>query len=156
MSSKKMTASNTSLKPLEMLSGRWEVEIRSSPKTHKLAGGPATVRGVTHFEWIEDGLFLVQHQGGADGPPEACWLIGRDETSEEYCVLYADVRGVSRVYHMRLFDRVWQIWRNAPGFNQRFQGRLSVDGRNIDAHWARSADGKTWEHDFDLHYLKTD
>jgi hypothetical protein len=88
-STRMMVSRNPSLKPLEVLSGRWDMEIRWSPKTHKLAGGPATVRGATRFEWIEDGHFLVQHQGGADGAPGARWLMGRDETSGEYSVLYA-------------------------------------------------------------------
>ena len=80
-STRMMVARNPSLKPLEMLSGRWDMEIRWSPKTHKLVGGPATVRGATRFEWIEDGHFLVHHQGGADGAPDARWLMGRDESS---------------------------------------------------------------------------
>jgi hypothetical protein len=156
MSSNKMMPANPSLKPLVGLSGPWNLEIRWSPKTHKLVDGPATVRGATRFEWIENGHFLVQHQGGGDGPPEARWLIGRDETSGEYCALYADARGVSRVYRMSLGDHVWRIWRAAPGFDQRFEGRLGADGRTIDGRWEKSADGETWEHDFALKYVKAD
>jgi hypothetical protein len=148
-------ASNPSLKPLELLSGGWDAEIRWSPETHKLVGGPPTVCVAMRFEWIEDGQFLVQYNGGTgSAPPDARWLMGRDETSGEYCALYADARGVSRVYRMTFEDRLWRIWRNAAGFNQRFEGRLSLDGRIIEAHWEKSADGKTWERDFDLKYVK--
>jgi hypothetical protein len=137
-----------------LLLGRWDVEIRWSQQTHELVGGPPTIRSVARLEWIEDGRFLVQHQGGADGPPEAHWVMGRDETSGEYCVLYADARGVSRVYQMSFENRVWRIWRNAAGFHQRFEGRLSADGRAIEAYWEKSPDGTTWERDFDVTYVK--
>jgi hypothetical protein len=151
-------AAPPALKPLEVLSGRWNVQIRWSPKTHKLVGGPATVEGTARFDWIEYGHFLVQHQGKGEngGPPEARLLMGRDDTSGEFSVLYADARGVSRVYRMSFDERVWRIWRSAPGFNQRFGGRLSAHGRTIEAHWDKSADGETWERDFDLTYTRTD
>jgi hypothetical protein len=45
VSSKKMVASNPSLRPLEVLSGWWEAEIRWSP-----VGGPPTVRAVARFD----------------------------------------------------------------------------------------------------------
>jgi hypothetical protein len=151
-----MRRSNPSLEPLEVLVGRWDVEIRWSPELHEKVGGPATVPSGVRFEWIEDGRFLLEHQGGDDGSPQARWLIGRDETSGVYSVLYADARGVSRVYQMSLDERVWRIWRSAPGFNQRFEGRLSADGRVIEARWERSADGESWEHDFDMKYVKAD
>lgn len=61
---------------------------------------------------------------------------------------------MSRVYRMTFEDRLWRIWRNAAGFHQRFEGRLRLDGRIIEAQWEKSADGKTWEHDFDLKYVK--
>jgi hypothetical protein len=154
MASKKVSASNPSLKPLEVLAGPWTMEIRWSPETHKLVGGPAIVRGTTCFEWIEGGQFLVQHQNGADGAPDARWVVGRDESSLEYCVLYGDTRGVSRIYQMSLEGRVWRLWRNAPGFSQRFEGQLSADGRTINSQWERSADGKTWEQDFGLMYVR--
>jgi hypothetical protein len=155
MSSKKTNASNPSLEPLEVLAGSWDAEMRWSPQTHELVGGPPTVRGTSRFEWIEDGRFLVQYQG-AEGAPDARWVMGRDETSGEYGVLYADGRGVSRVYEMSLQDRVWRIWRTARGFNQRFEGRISADGRSIRAHWDRAVDSETWVRDFELDYVKTD
>jgi hypothetical protein len=149
-----MSIMNRALESLEPLAGEWDVEIRWSPKTHELAGGPATVHGWTRFEWIEDGRFLVMRQGGGGGPPQATLVMGRDDGAEEYSVLYADARGVSRVYQMSFQDRAWRMWRNAPGFSQRFEGRLSTNGRTIEAHWDKSTDGSTWERDFDLTYTR--
>jgi hypothetical protein len=60
--------------------------------------------------------------------------MGRDDTSGEYCVLYADAHGLSRVYQMTFEDRLWRIWRNTAGLNQRFEGRLGPNGRIIDAY----------------------
>jgi hypothetical protein len=74
---------------------------------------------------------------------------------EIYTVLHYDSRGVSRVYQMSFGERVWKIWRQAPGFSQRFSGMLSDDGDSIRATWEKSRDGSDWEHDFDLIYTKT-
>jgi hypothetical protein len=155
MGEKKTKAINPSLKALEALTGSWEMALRWSPKTHALVGGPASARGEARFEWIEDGHFLVQRQAG-DGGPEARWLIGRDETSAEYTVLYSDSRGTSRVYQMTFADGVWRIWGKASAFHQRFEGRLGAGGRSIEGWWEKSADGRSWERDFDLSYLKVD
>jgi hypothetical protein len=157
MNKKKTSSLNPALEPLEVLLGKWNAEIRWSPETHKKIGGPAVVRGATRFELIEDGQFVIQHMGAdSGGPSEARWLFGRDETSGEYGVLYADARGVSRLYQMSLQGPVWRIWRNAPGFNQRFEGRIDVDAGIIKAHWEQSEDGQTWGHDFDVTYTRAE
>jgi len=155
MGEKRTKAANPSLNDLEVLAGRWEMEIRWSPGTHAQVGGPASIRGAARFEWIEDGLYLVQHQGDG-GAPQARWLMGRDETSGVYAVLYADARGVSRVYEMSFGEGVWRLWRNAAGFSQRFEGRVGADGRTIDGRWEKSPDGQSWEADFDLKYVRAD
>ncbi len=90
----------------------------------------------------------------APGPPAAVWLIGRDEATPNYTVLYHDGRPVSRVYHMSFADGVWRIWRDTPGFSQRHEGNVSQDGWTISGHWENSSDGTHWQHDFDVNYSK--
>ncbi len=79
---------------------------------------------------------------------------GGDDATGTYCLLQFDSRVVSRIYEMRLRDGVWTLWRDAPGFLQRFTGTFSGDGRTIRGRWEKSGDGSQWEHDFDLTYTK--
>jgi len=87
-------------------------------------------------------------------PPEAVWLIGRDESTPDYKVLYFDSRGVSRVYEMSFAGGVWKMWRETPAFRQRYEGNISDDGNTITARWEKSSDGVRWEHDFDITYTR--
>ncbi|MFL5734671.1 MAG: hypothetical protein ACJ78Q_16035 [Chloroflexia bacterium] len=143
---------NPALKNLDVLVGVWSVEIsnmsfQSDPS--------ATVRGQDRFEWLEGGAFLMMYSD-TEYPdvPNAVRAIGRDDSVEKYSMLYFDSRGVSRIYDMSLEDGVWKLWRNAPGFRQRFTGTFSADGNTIAARWEKSSDGTNWEHDFDLTYQK--
>src|SRR5215469_12031067 len=97
---------------------------------------------------------LRQHVDAPDPAPSATLIIGRDEWSDDYAVLHYDSRGISRVYQMSLVERSWKIWREAPGFSQRFSGTLSHDGSSVRAMGEKSADGSVWEHDFDLIYRR--
>lgn len=135
---------NPALTQLEVLVGDWEVEVPQFPGQ----------RGLATFEWLEDGAYLCFHSDAPDPAPSATLVIGRDESSEVYTVLHYDSRGVSRVYQMTFGEGVWKMWRQAPGFWQRFSGTLSHDGSSIRAAWEKSPDGSTWEHDFDLIYSK--
>jgi hypothetical protein len=58
------------------------------------------------------------------------------------------------VYEMSLRDGVWKLWRDSPGFSQRFTGTFGDDGNTITGFWEKSGDGEAWEHDFDLAYTK--
>ncbi len=133
-----------SLRPLDALIGDWEVEVPPVPGPH----GRAT------FEWLEGGAYLRLHARAPDPAPASMMIISGDESSGTYAVLYYDSRGVARVYQMSFTRLTWKIWREAPGFWQRFSGTLSEDGRSIRAAWEKSADGSAWEHDFDLIYTK--
>lgn len=56
---------------------------------------------------------------------------------------------------MTLDGGVWKLWREAPGFWQRYAGQICDDGNRITGAWEVSADGQTWMHDFSLTYIKT-
>jgi hypothetical protein len=67
---------------------------------------------------------------------------------------YYDSRGVARTYRTSFDGRTWKIWREAPGFWQRYTGVLTDDGRRIEGAWEASADGRDWKHDFRLSYIR--
>jgi hypothetical protein len=58
----------------------------------------------------------------------------------------------SRVYQMSFGEGAWKIWRQAPGFWQRYSATIRDDGGSIRAA-GKSPDGSSWEHDLvpDLH-----
>jgi len=143
---------NPALKHLEVVVGDWEMELSNASFLHSPSD---TAKGHVSFEWLQDGAFLVMRMGDkSPGPPDAMWLISRDESTPDYTVLYYDARSVSRVYGMSFSDSVWKMWRESPGFWQRYEGKLSNNGNTITAHWEKSSDGTKWEHDFDLTYTK--
>jgi hypothetical protein len=89
-------------------------------------------------------------------------IIGADPESEgTYLQDYFDLRGVVRLYKMSFEDGVWKLRRDEPDFSpldfsQRFTGIFSDDGKSIAGRWEISHGGKSWEHDFDLTYIKAE
>ena len=143
---------NPSLKHLELLIGDWDMELSNASF---LPTPSDTVKGHASFAWLEDGSFVIMYMGSRPpGTPDATWLIGRDESKSNYTVLYYDARKVSRVYEMSFSEGIWKLWRNSPGFSQRFEGKISEDGNRITASWENSSDGSTWKHDFDITYTR--
>jgi hypothetical protein len=142
--------------PLGRLIGTWEFE----PMVDGRSAGTAR----STYEWIQDGAFVL-------GRSEANWtdpgwienapktnqvVIGFDDTTGEIAQLYADSRGVFRIYRGTLTDEAWTMERAAPDFHQRFIGRFSEDGRTMEGAWEFSTDGSTWELDFPITYRRLD
>jgi hypothetical protein len=143
---------NPALERLGIFKGEWDIEISAM----SFRTDPAAVdRGHTSFEWLEGGAFLIQHSeiAAADFPRSTA-IIAPDDAAETYGMLYLDSRGVSRIYKMTLSGGIWTIWRDHPGFSQRFHGMFSEDNNIITARWERSDDGSRWERDFDLTYTR--
>ena len=143
---------NPALKHLDVLVGDWEMKLSNAAF---LPNSSDTVTGKVSFEWVESGAFLAMYMGNKPpNMPDAIWLIGRDESTLNYTVLYYDSRKVSRLYAMSFSEGVWKIWRNSTGFSQRFEGRLSNNGNTIAADWEKSFDDEKWEHDFSVTYTR--
>lgn len=147
-----LSKSNPALERLGIFIGEWNTEI-SSMSFHP--DPTAVARGHTSFKWLEEGAFLIQHSEVPNTEfPRGISIIGADDAAETYGMLYFDSRGVSRIYQMTLSGGIWTIWREFPGFSQRFLGTFSDDNQVITARWEKSSDGSTWEHDFDLMYTR--
>jgi hypothetical protein len=147
---KQMT--NLALTEVAFLVGDWDMALSGAsflPDTDDV------VHGHVEFRPIEEGTLLTMRQGvEPPHPPAATWVIGRDESRDEFTVLYTDSRGVSRVYEMTLSNRTWRIWREDPEFSQRFEASISADHNEIVGRWEKCASKGEWEHDFNIAYTR--
>jgi len=140
---------NPAIERLASLVGLWRTAI-SMPLDPPIVTG-----GKTSIEWLKQGPFLIQ-RGSVEHPdfPTSIAIIGSDDSNEAYSMLYFDSRGISRIYEMSLSKEVWTLWREFPGFSQRFTGTFSDAGNTSMGFWERSSDGSKWELDFDLTYTR--
>lgn len=144
--------SNPALDQLSPFIGEWNIEITSMSFDPDPS---AVVRGHSSFAWLEGRAFLIQHSEiSASDVPRSVAVMGPDDEAETYRMLYNDSRGVSRIYRMTFSGEIWTLWRDFPGFSQRFHGTFREDGKIITARWEMSRDGSNWEHDFALTYTK--
>jgi hypothetical protein len=132
---------------LNKLVGSWAIEA-----THPAL--PTTiVGGLADFEWLEGRRFLLQ-RSRTDHPEFPDSLIVFGEFEDGLAMQYFDSRGVHRVYGVSFNDRAWRMWRNAPGFSQRFTGTFSDDGDTIDGLWKLSRDDTTWDDDLKISFRR--
>ncbi|RST31335.1 hypothetical protein HMF7854_11160 [Sphingomonas ginkgonis] len=83
---------NPALKPLEFLLGDWRTS-----GTHPLVPGQS-LEGRTSFAWYNDGAFIIMRNEVADPRfPDGVAIIGSDDASNRFSMVYFDERGVSRV-----------------------------------------------------------
>ncbi|WP_345366727.1 hypothetical protein [Actinoallomurus liliacearum] len=148
---------NPAFKRLEALLGGWRMEA--------IVDGRSMGFAHARFEWVEDAAFMRQYtyaepaevldtDWAAHSPMPVTSIIGLDDSRDEFTMLYADARGVFRVYRLNVVDGVWTMYREAPGFNQRFSATFGSDGRTISGAWEASSDALDWCKDFDVSYTR--
>jgi hypothetical protein len=149
------TSRPESLDRFEPLIGVWEMEASFEAGYFAPGTPPITNRGgTTTFRWLEGKHFVVQQfVNEHPAAPSGIAIIGASQP-EQLEQHYYDSRGVARIYRTSLEGGVWKLWREAPGFWQRYTGVISQDGNRIDGAWEGSRDGIDWKHDFDLTYVK--
>src|SRR5215472_10488879 len=92
----------SSLTQFDSLIGEWDM-VGTHPQL------PAAVQGHSSFEWLRKGALLVWHfEWERGGPPSALSVIGHDDAGETCSMLYADERGVARIYQMSLEGGMWK------------------------------------------------
>jgi hypothetical protein len=141
---------------LDVLVGEWELTASSSGRVM------STSRST--FQWLGDRGFLVQRNDPpaylapewVDAAPR--WVdavIGLDDHTDVFTMLYTDSRGVCRTYRMSLDANRWRLEAQpGPDFFQRFDGVLNDDRTVIDGRWEASSDGTNWSTDFDVTYRR--
>src|SRR3954471_23103471 len=116
-----MSDRDPALVPFEALIGTWATEAK-----HRLVD--EVVPGGATFEWLEGGHFLLQRShSDHELFPDGICVIGAPEAGDGLVMEYFDSRGVRRTYDISLEDGVLRIWRDAPGFDQRYEATLAPD-----------------------------
>lgn len=144
-----------SLDRLNVLVGEWQAEATFGAGFLGPGTPETTSRGRTTFEWLAGRYFLTQRSVNEEPIPSAISIIGVGEVPDAFVQHYHDSRGVSRDYQLTLDGRQLKIWREAPGFWQRYTGLIAEDGSTITGAWEGSPDGQAWRHDFDLVFVKS-
>lgn len=152
------------LEQLNLLVGSWITDT-----THP--GWPGVVaHGTAAIEWLEGERFLIQRARN-DHPdfPDSISIIGDTGTDRieespksgpavgaesRLCMHYFDSRGVFRVYDTSIDRAAWSLWRDAPGFSQRFTGTFADGGDTINGRWELSQDNVTWDDDLQMTYRR--
>jgi len=152
------------LEALNRLVGAWTTQA-----THPALPG-IVVHGTAVIEWLEGERFLI-HRTRNDHPdfPDAISIIGfteRDRVDHasggepaaagtaQLHMHYFDSRGVFREYAVSIDDSSWRIWREAPGFSQRFTGTFADGGNTISGRWQLSEDDLHWVDDLQMTYRR--
>lgn len=125
------------------------------------------VHGTADVEWLEGERFLI-NRARTDHPdfPDSISIIGftdRDRVGDKpdsdlagspLTMHYFDSRGVFRLMQASIDGKTWRIWRDSPGFSQRFVGTFSEDGDTIDGLWELCEDDEHWNDDLKITYRR--
>jgi hypothetical protein len=113
-----------------------------------------TLEGEASFDWLSPGGLVAMRSKtlGAWLPPAAVAVIGHDDDTARWSMVYHDDRGVSRIYAMTIESGNWTLECKPEGFFQRFHA--TIENGRIEGAWTKSYDGENWEDDFRILYRR--
>ena len=140
---------NPRLAAFKTLIGVWATVGR-----HAMMPG-VTLHGRASFEWHQGGAFvLMRTEIDEPGIPSAVAVIGSDDNTDTFTMLYFDERTVTRRYEMSMDGAALRWWRTAPGFSQRYALTIAQDGDTMHGLSSLSKDDATWTDDMELSYTR--
>ncbi len=141
-----MTERDSALEPFDALIGTWATEA-----THPMFEG--VVPGSISFEWLEGGRFLVQRsRNDHEQFPDAICVVGAPERGDGLVMEYFDSRGVRRTYGVAIEDGVLRMWRDEPGFDQRYSATIEQGG--FEGQWQLARAPDAWQDDLHVTYRR--
>src|ERR1700712_2156137 len=141
-----MNDNERDMRPFDALVGTWATEA-THPQLDGVASGRAT------FEWLDGGKFLIQRTSFEhDLIPNAMSVIGAPEAGDGLVMEYFDSRGVRRTYGVSLDDGVLRMWRDHPGFDQRFEATLAPEA--FEGRWQLAKEPHAWRDDLEVAYRR--
>jgi hypothetical protein len=141
-----MTERDPTLERFAPLIGTWITE-GTHPAVDEVVPGTVT------FEWLEGGRFVIQRlHNDHELFPDGICVIGPPETGKGLVMEYFDSRGVRRTYDVSLSDGVLRLWREEPGFDQRFSARLGAD--TFEGLWQIATSPGDWRDDLKVVYRR--
>jgi hypothetical protein len=145
-------SSDTPLRPLEPLVGRWKTE----GWTRATEGVPAErIDAIDTYEWLVSGVVLLHRVDARVGDlkVDGAEIIGYDPQRARYATQYFGSDGPT-AYQADLSEErersVWTMW--SP--DTRFSGEFSHDGDVITGRWERLLDDSTWTDWMDIALTK--
>jgi uncharacterized protein DUF1579 len=140
---------NPALRALAALIGTWD-----TVGTHPYLPGK-TLHGRAIFELIEGGAFL-RWRSEIDEPevPSGVAILGSDNATGDYHMLYFDERDVSRKFDITIEGNEVRLQRSSPDFSQRMVLTVADDGRTMVSKGEMSRNGGAWEPDLQLTYSR--
>src|SRR4051794_9014963 len=142
-----MTDRDPALAPFEALIGTWTTEA-----THPMVD--VVVRGTALFEWGPGRRYVVlRAETDHELFPDDLNVIGAPESGDGLVKEYFDSRGVRRTYGISLEAGVLRMWRDHPGFEQRFEATLTPD--TFEGVWQLAEAPGEWRDDLAIRYRRS-
>jgi hypothetical protein len=141
-----MTDPDPALAPYAPLIGTWTTEA-----THPMVDD--VVHGTAVFAWGPGGHYVVcRSENDHELFPDYVAVIGAPERGDGLVMEYFDSRGVRRPYGVALEDGVLRMWRDEPGFEQRFAATLAPDA--FEGLWQLAREPGEWHDDLAARYRR--